>query len=97
MIEEARALAERVNRNQRVVASAGWVWAAGLRKAAEQCESAETLELADSVERALVAEGADGLVDLVLVGPTLGGLGRNDVRALVRMVDERLAGHALAA
>ncbi|MDI9890569.1 hypothetical protein [Microbacterium sp. IEGM 1404] len=97
MMDAARALAERVNAHDAAVESVGWAWASRLRKAAEECESVEAVTLADAVEAVLMAEGADGLVDLTLVGPALGGLGRNDVAPLLRMVDEQLAGHAVAA
>lgn len=97
MMDAAKAMAERVNAHCAAVESVAWRWASRLRKAAEECGSVEAVALADTVERTLAADGADGLVDLAMSGPMLGGIGRNDVAALVRMVDDRLAGHALAA
>lgn len=97
MMEATKALAERVNAHCEAVESSAWAWAARLRMAAEECGAVEAVALADAVERTLATYGADGLVDLAVAGPMLGGLGRNDVGALVRLVDERLAGHALAA
>jgi hypothetical protein len=97
MMDAVKSLAERVDAHSASVEGVGWAWAARLRKAAEECGASEAAALADVVERTLVIHGADGLVDLAVAGPMLGGLGQNDVATLVRLVDERLAGHALAA
>ncbi|WP_036320137.1 hypothetical protein [Microbacterium sp. B24] len=97
MMSAINALAERVRADHFTVEAVAWEWAAKLRMAAERCASIEAAVLADTVERTIAAEGADGLVDIAIAGPMCGGIGCNDVRALVRLVDERLAGHALAA
>jgi len=96
-MEATKALAERVNVRCGAVELSAWAWAARLREAAEECGWVEAASLADVVEAALVLDGADGLVDLAMAGSVCGGLGRHDVAALARLVDERLAGHALAA
>ncbi|WP_349426853.1 hypothetical protein [Microbacterium sp. LWS13-1.2] len=87
MTNDVRVLAEMIERHGApVVETAGW------RLAARVDET-----LAETVEGVLAAEGAWGLVDLVLVGSALGGLGEAHVARLVSLVEARVNRHALAA
>jgi hypothetical protein len=96
-MDVTRMLAERVNAYHAVVERVGLEWATRLRVAADECGSREARVLAEAVCDAIAADGADGLFDMVLAGSSVGGVGHNDAVALVRMVDQRLATHALAA
>jgi hypothetical protein len=90
MMDATGTLALRVNADHFAVEAMAWAWVTGLPSAAETCGSAEVVRLADAVEQGLIADRADGLLDLALAGSSVGGLGRKEVAALVRMVDARL-------
>lgn len=90
-------LAEHAEAWSAATETAGWAFAHGLRSAGEATGSAEALALADVVDAALATDGAWGLVDLAIAGSMCGGIGHNDVEALVRAVDERIARETLAA
>ncbi|WP_396668126.1 hypothetical protein [Microbacterium sp. R86528] len=83
-MDATQVLTERVSADHAAVERVAWRWATRLRTAGEKCGSAEALALADTFESALAADGADGVLDLALAGPALGGLGCNDLAALVR-------------
>lgn len=56
----------------------------------EWCARLEA-EKRTNVESALASHGVDGIGDLVLAGPVLGGIDDADVGGLVRLIGERLS------
>ncbi|MEZ3160128.1 hypothetical protein AB1K54_06200 [Microbacterium sp. BWT-B31] len=97
-MQGSAAIMERVEAfGAEVVEASAWAFAAGLRRAGLAAGSVEAVGVADVVEVALAADGVDGVVDLVLAGPAMGGLGERDVERLVAVVDERAAREAVAA
>lgn len=87
----AAELVERIKMDARAVRVAALAWAGRMRDAGEAAEAEDALELADTVEGSLLADGAYALVDLLLVGRSLGGLSDADVRAMFELADERVA------
>ncbi len=86
MVQDAEVeLGSLIREHGAIVESEGWRWAARMR-----AERRSAATLADVVERGLASRGEHGLLDLVLAGPALGGLGAQEVAAMVRAVRTRI-------
>lgn len=72
-----------VTRHGGVVEAEAWKWANALRASGGRRSSQEADALAKAVEEGLAADGADGLITLILAGPALGGLDARDSASLL--------------
>lgn len=88
-MDTVRRLAELVAERGALVELEAWRWSTALHAAGARSGSTEAMTLADAVQEALVADGEYGLLDLVLAGSSVGGVGANDLKALVRTVELR--------
>lgn len=75
-------LAALTRRDENAVRRVGLRWACGLHATGSRCESAEPADLADTTLRALLADGARALVNLILAGTAPGGIGDRDLKGL---------------
>lgn len=82
-MELVNELAALIRRDEDAVRRVGLRWACALHAAGSRCESAEATETADAALRALLADGAQGLIDLALAGTAHCGIGDRDLRSLV--------------
>ena len=70
-----------------VVEDAAWTWASALVDA----------EKVNAIERALAGRGVEGIEDLAIAGPDLGGVDGDDIAALLAFVEAELRAVELAA
>lgn len=96
-MESINDLAALICRDEDAVRRAGMRWACALHASGSRCGSEEATGLADAALRALVMDGAEGLLELAEAGPALGGLRSTDVAAIVLEVHRMEAAQALQA
>ena len=90
-------LAKLIRQDEDAVRRVGLRWACALHAAGSRSGSVEAMELADTTLRALLTEGAQALVNLVLAGTAHGGIGQRDLRSLVDAAREAVRLRALQA
>lgn len=96
-MEPLNELAALIRQDEDAVRRVGLRWACALHATGSRCESAEATDLADTALRALLTEGAQALVNLVLAGTAHGGIGQRDLRSLVDAAREAVGVRALQA